>query len=107
MVLHLKNSCGWPIALNGLFFPIMYYFYEFYLGSAGNSIFIIYYLIIAFLSVSKINFLGTNKNIIEHIKDRNDIKRAETIYDDMLKTDFKKENLVSEVNDIFNGKKLL
>lgn len=106
-ILHLKNTCGWPIALNGLFFPIMFYFYEFYLGKQGSSIFIIYYLIIAFLSVSRINFLGKNKDIIYRIKEKNDVQRAENIYDTMLKTDFHEKNLVGEVNDIFNGKKLL
>lgn len=106
-ILKLKNSCGWPMFLNGLFFPVIFYFYEFYLGQQGVSIFVFYYLTISFLAVSKINFLGNNKSVIEQIEIRSDRKRAEALYDDMLKTDFEKKTLVKEVNDIFGGKKLL
>lgn len=57
-VLKLKNSNGWPIALNGLFFPLAYYVYVFYLSEPGRSIFVIFYLVIAVLSLSHNNFLG-------------------------------------------------
>lgn len=63
----LKNSNGWPIALNGLFFPLIFFFNEFYLGDVGNAIFIIFYITISILSVSSYNFLGHPDN-----KDEND-----------------------------------
>lgn len=56
--LGVKNSCGWPIPLNGIFFPLTYYIYEFYLQAPGNSIFILYYIIVGLMSASNYNFLG-------------------------------------------------
>jgi len=90
-ILNLKHSMGWPIMLNGLFFPVFYYFYEFYLGDNGESIFLFYFLIVAFLSISKINFLGNRKGVTDYIEDRQDIKKAHNIYEDMMKTNFNKK----------------
>ena len=64
-ILRVKNSLGWPIPLNGLFFPLVYYIYDFYLHSPGNSIFLIFYIGIAFLSISHFNFLGYKENTEE------------------------------------------
>ena len=91
-VLHLKHTMGWPIMLNGLFFPIFYYIYQFYLGSKGDSIFLAYFLVVSFLSISKINFLGNKKGITDYIEERQDTKEARNIYSNMLKTNFKKKN---------------
>ena len=79
-ILKVKNSLGWPIALNGIFFPLIYYFYLLYLKEPGDSIFIIYYIIISLLSVSKINFLGykedtnTDFEVVE-LKSLSDVER--------------------------------
>lgn len=53
-----KNSQGWPIALNGIFFPFIYYLYIFYFRGFGEAIFIVYFIIVAMLSISNHNFLG-------------------------------------------------
>ncbi len=53
-----KNSQGWPIALNGIFFPFIYYLYVFYFRGFGEAIFIVYFIIVAMLSISNHNFLG-------------------------------------------------
>ncbi len=60
-VLKVKNSVGWPVALNGLIFPLIYYFYIFYLDVLGKSIFIIYFMLVGLFSISRINFLGYNE----------------------------------------------
>jgi len=67
-VLKFKNSLGWPIALNGIFFPLIYYIYEFYLKGPGDSIFIVIYIVVAFLSTSSFNFLGYRENNLERFK---------------------------------------
>lgn len=68
-VSHLKNSTGFPPALNGIFFPLLYFVYIFYLGDTGSSVFLFYYVIVGILSVSSVNFLGYKEvgssNIIE------------------------------------------
>jgi len=86
-ILRVKNSLGWPIALNGIFFPLIYYFYLLYLKEPGNSIFIIYYILISLLSVSKINFLGYNENS----KDDYDIVEIKPI-SELEKTEKDKKN---------------
>ena len=53
-----KNSQGWPIALNGIFFPFIYYLYVFYFRGFGEAIFIVYFIIVAMLSISNHNFIG-------------------------------------------------
>ena len=71
-ILRLKNSLGWPIALNGVFFPLIYYIYLFYLGTQADSIFIIFFILIGILLVSTYNFVGydeTLTNISEKRKD--------------------------------------
>ncbi len=57
-VLRFKNSMGWPAPLNGIFFPLIFYIYQFYLQNPGNSVFIFYYLLVGTLAVSHYNFLG-------------------------------------------------
>ncbi|MCA9486570.1 hypothetical protein H6501_02035 [Candidatus Woesearchaeota archaeon] len=61
-ILHFKNSKGWPLALNGLVFPLIYFIYVFYLKSPGDSIFLVYYVVIGFLAISNYNFLGYKEN---------------------------------------------
>ena len=61
-IMRLKNSVGFPIPLNGLFFPLIFYIFSIYLKDPGNSIFLIYYFLVAGLSVSHINFLGYNES---------------------------------------------
>lgn len=56
-ILDVKNSSGFPIALNGVFFPFAYFLYRFYLQGPGESFFLIYYFIVSFLLLSKRNFL--------------------------------------------------
>ena len=46
---HLSNSIGWPVALNGLFFPLIYYIYDFYLLDLGYAIFLLYYIVVSIL----------------------------------------------------------
>jgi len=67
-VLKYKNSLGWPIALNGIFFPLFYYVYDFYLQGPGDSIFIILFIVVAFFSTSSFNFLGYRENNLERFK---------------------------------------
>jgi hypothetical protein len=57
-ILKIKFSVGWPLPLSGLVFPPLYFIYTLYLKSPGYSIFILYYLVVGFLSISRINFLG-------------------------------------------------
>jgi len=64
-VLKYKNSVGWPVPLNGIFFPLLYFFYQIYLQSPGNSIFIFYFIIIGILSLSRYNFLGDHSKILD------------------------------------------
>lgn len=53
-----KNSQGWPIALNGIFFPFIYYLYIIYFRGFGEAVFIVYFIVIAMLSISNHNFIG-------------------------------------------------
>lgn len=64
-VISIKNSKGWPAPLNGLFFPLTFYVYLFYLQGPGDSIFIAYFILIAMLSVSEYNFLGYDEETKE------------------------------------------
>jgi len=57
-ILNLKNTSGYPIVLNGIFFPLTYYFYLFYLDAMGSSIFLLFYFIIGFFLISNYNFLS-------------------------------------------------
>ena len=57
-ILRVKNSVGWPISLNGIFFPLLYYFYILYLQNPGKTVFIFFYILITILSISEINFIG-------------------------------------------------
>ncbi|MEC8220572.1 MAG: hypothetical protein VX028_00755 [Nanoarchaeota archaeon] len=77
-----KNSQGWPIALNGIFFPFIYYLYVFYFRGFGEAIFIVYFIIVAMLSISNHNFLGymESKEQVEvvsfkELKKREEIKK--------------------------------
>lgn len=56
--LKVKNSLGWPIPFNGLFLPLVYYIYKFYIGNPGNSLFLFYFAIVGMLSASNYNFIG-------------------------------------------------
>lgn len=67
-VSHLTNSIGWPVALNGLFFPLTYYIYEFYLFDMGIAIFLLFYIIVAILMISKFDFLGSTVKEEQKIK---------------------------------------
>lgn len=60
-ILHRKNSMGWPIALNGIFFPLSYYLVTVVVQGFDTGIFLLYYLIITILSISDKNFIGTSK----------------------------------------------
>ncbi len=53
-----KNSQGWPLALNGIFFPFIYYLYIVFLKGFGEAVFILYFIIVGMLSISQHNFLG-------------------------------------------------
>lgn len=73
-LLEVKNSVGFPLALNGLFFPLVFYLYIFFIPGLGRAIFLFYFLIVGMFSVSRFNFLGHkeiegNFEIIE--KDKN------------------------------------
>ena len=57
-----KNSQGWPIPLNGLFFPFIYYLYIFYFRGFGEAIFLLYFIIVGMLSISHHNFLGYSES---------------------------------------------
>lgn len=57
-ILRVKNSKGWPIALNGIFFPFSYYLVAVVIQGFGEAIFLVYYIIVAILSISDKNFLG-------------------------------------------------
>jgi hypothetical protein len=70
-VLRTKNTIGWPLPLNGIFFPLIYYIYEFFLQGLGGSIFLFFYVIVAILMVSEINFLGFNEDSREKFLDLN------------------------------------
>ncbi len=74
-VLRKKNSLGFPAALNGVFFPLLYYIYSFYLGSPANSIFLIYYVVVGMLSVSTINFLGYRESNNERFSEPEEISK--------------------------------
>lgn len=86
-IMRLKNSVGFPIPLNGLFFPLVFYIYTIYLADPGNSIFVIYYFLIAGLSVSHINFLGYTESK-ERVKVINIGKRPEHKKDKDLGIDY-------------------
>ena len=109
-VLNAKNSRGWPTPLNGLFFPFTYYIYIFYLQGPGESIFIVYFLLIAVLLVSEYNFLGYEQEVSTQkfndtkiqisqdekkieIKEIVDIKKDTKIQNEILE---KKQRLVEE-----------
>ena len=53
-----KNSQGWPIPLNGLFFPFVYYLSIFYFKGFAQAVFLLYFVIVGMLSISHHNFLG-------------------------------------------------
>ena len=53
-----KNSQGWPIVLNGIFFPFIYYLYIVFFRGFGEAIFIVYFIVVAMLSISNHNFIG-------------------------------------------------
>ncbi len=95
-ILKLKNSLGWPIALNGIFFPLIYYIYIFYLQGPGDSIFVLYYIGIAILSISKYNFLGYNENTHEKFK------VVETRIYEKYKDKFKHNNSNNNVDLLVN-----
>jgi len=87
-ILQLKNSLGWPIALNGVFFPLIYYIYLFYLGDQADSIFILFFILIGVLLVSTYNFVGYDESIS---KDKNKKESKDE--------DNKEENLEEEMQD--------
>jgi len=47
-----KNSKGWPIPMNGIFFPLIYYLTKLYFNNFNLVVFIIFYIFIAFVSIS-------------------------------------------------------
>ncbi len=100
-VMKLKNSVGFPIALNGLFFPIFYYIYKFYLGSSGGSIFIFYFILAGFFTISNYNFLGYSEekksrfNIVDFVKSNKKVIDIE----DENKFDIKEESSDKELED--------
>ena len=69
-ILNQKNSVGFPLVLNGLFFPLIYYVYIFYLQESGSSLFIFYYFVIGILAVSKNNYIEFEDIIEIKIKNR-------------------------------------
>lgn len=71
-VLSAKNSRGWPAPLNGIFFPVIFYIYIFYLQDPGDSVFIIYFILVGFMSISEYNFIGYNKSYEEDFADDED-----------------------------------
>lgn len=111
-VMKLKNSIGFPISLNGLFFPIFFYVYKFYLQESGSSIFIFYFILVGFLTISNYNFLGYSEERISRfdIVDLIDLKRrkkkekldkiqdnkVDNNNDNELKDETKKKDLNSE-----------
>lgn len=67
-LLEVKNTEGYPLVLNGLFFPLFYYIIKIYYNSNTFIIFIIFYIIISILSITNINFFK------EIIKSNNEIE---------------------------------
>jgi hypothetical protein len=57
-ILKSKNPIGWPMMLNGIFFPLIYFFYVFYFNDPGNSIFLIYFVAVGVLAVSHFKFFS-------------------------------------------------
>ncbi len=57
-LLPVKNSVGWPLPLNGIFFPFFYFLSKVYLYDYDYTIFLLLYIFIALLSVSRYNFIG-------------------------------------------------
>ena len=78
LVSNCRNTIGFPLPLNGIFFPIFYYTNLYFLGQQETSTFFIYYLVFGFLALSKINFIGFQKNtqnIIEQVDKIDDYKK--------------------------------
>lgn len=105
-VMKLKNSVGFPIALNGLFFPIFYYVYKFYLQELGSSIFIFYFILVGFLTISNYNFLGYSEDGVSrfNIIDLIDLKRKEKKESEKEKLDKIQDNNVNNNNNIDENK---
>ncbi len=81
----VRDALGFPIAFNGIFFPLFYYMYKFYFHQLGDSIFILYYLIAGVLIVSNYKFLWFDEKYIKHKA------KYESIY--------KRDLLKSEIED--------
>lgn len=64
-VSRVKNSRGWPIALNGIFFPFSYYLVTVVIQGFAEAIFLVYYISVAMFSISDKNFLGYQEEIYE------------------------------------------
>jgi len=101
-VLKLKNSVGFPIALNGVFFPFIYYFYLFYLDSMGASVFVFYYLIVGFYSISQYNFLGYREDTMEkfNVVDSLDLVKRQEKKEKQKSTFDKKEEIQNKIDSI-------
>lgn len=104
-ILGMKNSIGWPLGLNGIFFPIFYYIYEFYLQGPGDSIFLFFYIIVGFLSVSHYNFLSSDSKILDEFMNPEEEKngRIDKIIDDR---ELERDDYISkkEVKEVFLNK---
>ncbi|MDA3855719.1 MAG: hypothetical protein PF569_05645 [Candidatus Woesearchaeota archaeon] len=96
-ILKLKNSMGWPISLNGIFFPIVFYIYRFYLGNPGDSIFLIFYIAVTLMAISHHNFLGYKEDTKEKIK----------VVDVLPSRNKKSKDKVDELGKIWNKKKVI
>lgn len=53
-----RNFVGFPAALNGLFFPLLYFVYDFFLKELGYTVFLAYFTVVGVLSISNFSFLS-------------------------------------------------
>ncbi|MFW6285971.1 MAG: hypothetical protein ACOC16_02505 [Nanoarchaeota archaeon] len=109
-VLSLKNSIGWPVPLNGLFFPLIYFFYVYYFNDAQNTIFIFYYIFVGILLVSSYNFLGFENNQYSSERKKRDEQKSFPNEENNNYNDNKFENENGENEEeksIENEKKIL
>lgn len=99
-----ENSIGWPVSLNGLFFPLFYFIYVYFFNDLQNTIFLFYYIIVGVLLVSSYNFLrkDNNNNKEEDVnfddeKDTNDNQNLSAISKDNEPIELTKEILEDDL----------
>ncbi len=107
-ILGTKNSVGFPIALNGLFLPLIYFFNLLYLDNIYPSIFLLYFLIVGFLSISHINFLGhyTEKEIYQineetNLKNNTNENKINTNENENIINSKNEDKIISNSNEIY------